>query len=801
MDSASNTTGGLRRRFLRSHFAIAGLGVGALLITLGVNLWLNWKTEQFAKTEAPTVQVSAIALNGLERSLSNLRGWLLLGNPKFKREREAAWTEQLWPAMEKLRTLSSDWTDPHNNDRLARVANTLNELHEVQWWIEDIGRCPGNEPARLMLDREIKPVAETNFQIITALINLERTIEGTPHRKQLLAYMADFRAWFTRSWSALNEFVAVRHHETAADFEIGLRNATNHILKLDQLRGLLDEQENELLSSLLMEFSAYESLASRAIALSKSEKWNVARHLLATKAVPLAQESGDLLSALSQSKANLMQSEASRIDRMTNSASILSLGLVAAMVLAANLVSRRNAKHLVEPISALDQATQKLAGGHLKEDIAVTSKDELGSLTRSFNEMRRSLEKASREREQAEKESHEADSRVRAIVETVIDGIIVIDEKGIVESCNPAVERITGYTAHEFVGQNINILMPEPYRSQHDGYLVRYVNTGERKIIGIGREVVAQRKDGTIFPIELAVSELWVGDRRLFTGIMRDITERKQSEAVLKDAKEAAEAVNEVKNEFLANMSHEIRTPLHGILSFARFGKDKALSANPEKLLDYFEKIDGCAQRLMDLLSDLLDLAKMESGRTQYEFRPADLHTVLRSAQNEFQSLCAHRNMIIEYTEPNADLRLTLDENRMMQAVRNLLKNAVEFSPEGGTVRIDVHKDDEGVRVSIRDHGIGIPEDELEMVFEKFVQSSKTKTGAGGTGLGLSICREIVEAHQGRIWCENHPEGGAVFHLTLPWTIQEGSSEMHHKMNNSGKKRETMKREAVVEIS
>jgi signal transduction histidine kinase/HAMP domain-containing protein len=300
----------------------------------------------------------------------------------------------------------------------------------------------------------------------------------------------------------------------------------------------------------------------------------------------------------------------------------------------------------------------------------------------------------------------------------------------------------------------------------------------------------------------LAAAIAWQAGKDILAQANEQLETRVQERtAELSKAKQAAEAANEAKTDFLANMSHEIRTPLHGILSFARFGMDKALTADAVKLLDYFKKINSSGQRLMALLSDILDLAKMESGNLRYEFRSADLRTVLRSVQNEFQSLLADRNIIIDYAEPNAELRLTLDENRMAQVMRNLLSNATKFSPEGGTVRIEISENDHEVQISIRDHGMGVPENEREAVFDKFVQSSKTRTGAGGTGLGLSICREIVDAHQGRIWCENHPDGGAVFYVAVPRIMDCGASGKRIEPRDENKAGATKRQTPAVGVS
>jgi len=235
----------------------------------------------------------------------------------------------------------------------------------------------------------------------------------------------------------------------------------------------------------------------------------------------------------------------------------------------------------------------------------------------------------------------------------------------------------------------------------------------------------------------------------------------------------AQEAIvaNQAKSEFLANMSHELRTPLHSILSFASFGTKKYTNAKPEKLLDYFNRIKKSGQTLLELLNDLLDLAKLESKKVMFAFEPSDLGVLVRSVTNELDTLLSERNLSIRHEVSKFDGEVTLDIDKIKRVLRNLLDNAIKFSPEGGTIDVAVCRVDSSVRVSVRDQGPGIPQDELEAVFDKFIQSSKTKTGAGGTGLGLAICQEIVAAHKGRIWAEDRPEGGAVFSFEIPLSM------------------------------
>lgn len=294
------------------------------------------------------------------------------------------------------------------------------------------------------------------------------------------------------------------------------------------------------------------------------------------------------------------------------------------------------------------------------------------------------------------------------------------------------------------------------------------------------------------------------GDFDGYRGTGTDITERKALEnelrqhrdhlqemvaaqtADLQRAKENAERANQAKTEFLTNMSHELRTPLHAVLAFARLGHMRAGKAEVEKLQEYFELIRNSGNHLLELVDDLLDLSKLETGNARLASATINLHERTSAVSAELSALLEARHLTCRIIDNAPGAQVLGDQKRIDQLLRNLIGNAIKFSPEGGAILIELAPDSlptgrrqgdvgerESLRVTVMDEGIGIPVDELEMIFDKFIQSSLTADGSGGTGLGLAICREIVKAHRGIIRARNRPEGGAAFEVLLPLVSQD----------------------------
>jgi PAS domain S-box-containing protein len=367
------------------------------------------------------------------------------------------------------------------------------------------------------------------------------------------------------------------------------------------------------------------------------------------------------------------------------------------------------------------------------------------------------------QRRRAEEALRESEGRLRAIVDAAVDGIITIDERGIINTFNPAAERIFGYRPDEVVGRNVKMLMPPPFREEHDGYLENYLRTGEKKIIGIGREVVGRRKDGTTFPMDLAVSEVKLGDRWLFTGMVRDISDRKRAEDALERQAQELARSNEELERFAYVASHDLQEPMRTVSSFVQL-----LARRYEGKLDadadeYIQFITDGAARMRTLIRDLLDYSRVNSRGGA--LAPTDAGTVLQKVLDGLQV-----TIETERAEVTAEPLpiVVADPTQLGQVFQNLIGNAIKFhGSEPPRIHVSARRAGTHWDFAVRDTGIGIAREYHERIFIIF-QRLHTIEEYGGTGIGLAICKKIVERHGGTMWVESEPGRGSTFHFTLP---------------------------------
>ncbi len=396
----------------------------------------------------------------------------------------------------------------------------------------------------------------------------------------------------------------------------------------------------------------------------------------------------------------------------------------------------------------------------------------------------------------AEQALRDSETRAEAILATTVDAVVVIDERGTIETLNPAAERMFGYAAGEVIGHNIKVLMPDPYRAEHDGYLANYLRTGQKKIIGIGREVVGRRKDGTDFPADLAVSEAKVGDRRAFVGIIRDITERKQAEEALRESHrklEQAVAALETKGEevkvmsrqlwqaaklaavgeLAASIAHELNNPLATVGLRVESLLTQTDTDDPRHR--QLEVVEQELDRMAHLVANLLQFSRRGSQRASSVDVGEDLVKTLELVQHYFRS----RGVRVVQDFAQAVPVIQADRQILRQVFLNLLTNAGDAMPDGGTLTLSLapgflEDGRRAVLLEFADTGPGISPEHLPRVMEPFFT---TKEEDKGTGLGLAICRRAVQEHGGTIIITSELGKGTSVRIALP--VGNGANADH----------------------
>lgn len=408
---------------------------------------------------------------------------------------------------------------------------------------------------------------------------------------------------------------------------------------------------------------------------------------------------------------------------------------------------------------------------------------------------------------------------LKSIIDTAIDGILTIDVNGVVRTMNPAAAKIFGYDVEEVIGQNIKKLMPEPYHSEHDEYLNRYNRTKVPHIIGIGRQVSGRKKDGSIFPFRLAVSEVVLSDKVIFTGIIHDLTavqkardeiimlnkkledkvnkrtyeleravnkllesnttleseieERKiveeklmEREEALKIALDTEKELSSLKSRFVSMASHEFRTPLTSILSSASLLGRYVEDVENEKIAKHLNRIKNSVSLLTGILNDFLSLSKLEEGRVEVNLTELAINDLCEEVVDSTKALIKKEGQEIIHNIHGAVVPMMVDQRILKNILFNLISNAIKYSKNN--VFCDVYFKENGMNITVRDTGIGIPLEDQKYLFSRFFRASNV-TNIQGTGLGLNIVKRYVDLLNGTIEFVSNPEQGTEFKICLPY--------------------------------
>jgi two-component system sensor kinase FixL len=386
---------------------------------------------------------------------------------------------------------------------------------------------------------------------------------------------------------------------------------------------------------------------------------------------------------------------------------------------------------------------------------------------------------------------------LKAIIQNAIDGIITIDERGVIETINPAACTLFNYTQEEVIGKNVSFLMPLPDRDQHDEYIRRYQHTGVPHIIGIGREVTGLRKDGTTFPFRLGVSEVEYSGRKIYNGFIHDLSKQKEAEEQLKDyavhleelveertqslretvlaLQDAKEEVSlslekekelgQLKSRFVSMASHEFRTPLSAIQLSASLIDKYAQQFEREHITKHVGKIKNAVGNLTTILNDFLSLEKLEAGKVEPTFSSFDLVKLSEEITEEMQ-LVAKQNQHIIYQHTGKESMVSLDQNLLKNCIFNIIANAIKYSGENTFIEFNTEINTSGITVVIKDNGIGIPEKDQKHLFEPFFRAHNTGN-IPGTGLGLNIVARYTLLMHGSVEFKSIVNEGTSFTITF----------------------------------
>ena len=784
----------IRRQLLLSHLSVAAVGLGMLCIALFSTFELRARISLLANEGVPLMQASAQMLAGVQRSLAGLRGWVSLGDPKFVEDGQAAWREDIEPALDILNQecphVLEQACDPQ---RLHRLKALLTDLRGSQTWVQNMAHTPGNEPARVIYQRDAAPRADQVDTVIAALLQEESEQDGDPEHKRQIVRLAELQSAFAATRLQLRELLGNNRLDYEAQFRQRLAQTTAAVAQLAaELPSTV--RQRQLLKQLQTELSAFTEFAQDVIRIRRSPDANIAMYTLAQQTDPLAHQVIALASALTADSRQRLEREAEAA-RAASSMTVWNLmAMISIMLVTAYVLSRRQAEAVSRPLTSLAEATQQLAGGQLHDDLPV-SHDELGELTYSFNVMRTSLQQAQAELREAnarleqrvaertaaleaantalsleisghtqtEKALRESEARLLAMTKAIPDLVFVVDEEGLYREILAA--RTDTVAIGPLRGKRLN----EAHSPKMADYFLEIIH----------RSLTTQHIQVAEYELHTASGLRWFESRTApleveFDGkaavivVARDITQRKQTETQLRQAQKM-QAIGQLTG----GIAHDFNNLLAIIMGNLELLHEQ-LTAQP-RLLDLAQQALKAVDRGANLSRRLLAFARRQPLLAQ----PTDLNKLAQSMLDLMRRTLGATIQVD--TTLAADLHQTLvDPGQFETALLNLVINARDAMPHNGKLSLETanvildrdhlvaHPDVRPgpyVMLAVSDSGVGMTPDMLEHAFEPFFT---TKEASKGSGLGLSMVYGLVKQSGGHIAIYSEPGHGTTVRLYLP---------------------------------